>query len=352
MDLDIDEQKVFSVRKLRKTLNVSKTKRSRRKSIRRPRNTTRKWKVAEELVILDYFRNVIRQNQEIEKPTADVFYAKLIEDLKLEDASPTQTKNKVRHLRDSYIRAVKWMQQTGQDTSSSWVRQCVLEICTHYDILSEIYGDKLDIDSSKVQPKHYFETSRDAVGEPRDEDSGREFVSYEPDSENENENSNQLMKQDIDDDDEPLQQSPSNKNEGIGDESLHCFKQFLSSTSEAINRAFPSPAPSLASSEPHRPKKVSPKNEAHSAFEEKWKIEELKLQQERLQLEKLKQEWQRDIKEKELEVRRKEIETNERLRILEIEKEERMEKFKIEQECKLQLELASIKNSDSKSSSS
>ncbi|XP_055845191.1 uncharacterized protein LOC129911417 [Episyrphus balteatus] len=349
MDVDLDEQKVFTIRKLRKNnMNVSKSKRSRRKSVRRPRNSTRKWKVGEELVILEYFRNVIRQNQEIEKPTADVFYARLIEDLGLDDASPTQAKNKVRHLRDSYVRAVKWMQQTNQDPNSSWVRQCLLEICTHYDILSEIYGDKIDIESSKVQPKpkHYFGASLDAVDEPREEDSGREFVSYEQDSEN----SNLPLKQSSSYAEEPPLplQTSSSRNETLGDDSLNCFKQFLTSTSEAINRAFPSPAPSLASEPPpKRSYTTTTENDINSSFEAKWKMEEIKLQHERLQLEKLKQEWERDIKERELEVRKKEIETNERLRILEIEKEERMEKYKIEQECKLQIELANIKNAHS-----
>lgn len=347
--MELNDEKLLNIRK-RKLRN----KRNANAIIRGPRNSMRKWKIDEERIILEYFRNVIRQNLNIEKPTAEIFYIKLIEDLNLDDVSPTQAKNKVRHLKDSYVRAVKWIQQNEQDPISSFGRQCLLEMCPHYDILSEIYGNKLNIIRCKVEPKQYFGIRiHPCVGggggeEREEEDSAQNYDS---------DNSNLPLKRSPSEYEEHPDQNSISKEEEQFDESLYCFKQFLTTTSDAINRAFPSPAPSLTS-EPRRRSQPSKKHsasttttsaesEANSSFEDRWKMEELKLQHEKLQMEKLRQQWERDLKEKELEVRRKDIETNERLRILEIEKEERMEKFKIEQDCKLQLELANIKNAQS-----
>lgn len=74
----------------------------------------KKWSDAETELILHYLKETKLNNKEIEKPSASIYYQKLIneyEEFKLLNVN--LIRNKVRNLREQYNKAVQWLNNTG-----------------------------------------------------------------------------------------------------------------------------------------------------------------------------------------------------------------------------------------------
>jgi len=72
--------------------------------------------------------------------------------------------------------------------------------------------------------------------------------------------------------------------------------------------------------------------------------EKVKIESQRLEYDNQWRAKEFELKQQEVNMRKEQLDSDERIRILQIEKDERVDKFKIEQEVKLQLELAKLKN--------
>lgn len=74
----------------------------------------KKWSEEDTLKVLNYLIETIQNNGQIEKPTAKIYYEKLLSKQKIEDVTADILKHKVRNLKTSYLKAVEWLNQTGQ----------------------------------------------------------------------------------------------------------------------------------------------------------------------------------------------------------------------------------------------
>lgn len=91
----------------------------------------------------------------IEKPTHQIFYSNLVKnEPELSDVTWTICDNKIRNLRSDYQKAMKWKQQTGaglmEDGKQNTVKEYILKICPHFDMLHEIFGQKKSVNPTSV----------------------------------------------------------------------------------------------------------------------------------------------------------------------------------------------------------
>ncbi|XP_017493732.1 PREDICTED: uncharacterized protein LOC108381846 [Rhagoletis zephyria] len=112
-----------------------------KKKIKREK-PNKKWTLEEVNTILNY----LMDSQEIEKPTAQIFYKKLIEKTGI-NATWELIRWKVRHLKSTYKDASDWRSSTGAglleiDAGANSVEGKVLQICPHYHKLHQIFGAK------------------------------------------------------------------------------------------------------------------------------------------------------------------------------------------------------------------
>ncbi|XP_037946998.1 uncharacterized protein LOC119678949 [Teleopsis dalmanni] len=104
----------------------------------------KKWSEEENMAILDY----IYENGNFEKPTAKLYYLKLLNDIKI-DSTWDLVKYKMRYYRRLYEKANQWMKSGKADPTgdNSEIKAIVHKICPHYKLLSEIFEKKSQNDS-------------------------------------------------------------------------------------------------------------------------------------------------------------------------------------------------------------
>uniref|UniRef100_A0A1Y1LS68 Myb/SANT-like domain-containing protein n=1 Tax=Photinus pyralis TaxID=7054 RepID=A0A1Y1LS68_PHOPY len=92
---------------------------------------SKKWTDDDVSSVLAFLLQTIQNNAVIEKPTAQAYYTKLLQETKILNVTPDIIKNKVRNLRTTYCKAVEWLNGTGQglldDNDGKTVRGISLE---------------------------------------------------------------------------------------------------------------------------------------------------------------------------------------------------------------------------------
>lgn len=93
---------------------------------------------------MNYLKETIQQNRQIEKPTARLYFEKFIgQNKEFEGVNPDIIKSKVQTFKKSYQGAVNWLNNTGQGVEDGDnIRSYLKRICPYYEILNEIYGER------------------------------------------------------------------------------------------------------------------------------------------------------------------------------------------------------------------
>lgn len=103
--------------------------------------TFKKWSEAEVTKILEY---ILRYGN-LEKPTAKIYYTKLIKDLKL-DVNWSLVMWKIRNLKRTFQNALEYETTTGAvmvgDEDCSSIKKNMVRICPNFDLLSQIFYEK------------------------------------------------------------------------------------------------------------------------------------------------------------------------------------------------------------------
>lgn len=109
-------------------------------------------------------KDTILDGKEIEKPTARIYYEKMCSVVpELQDIQFDVIRNKAKNMKNSYIKAVKWKDQTGQGVEDSGTfRDHILRICPQFDLLDEIYSER-----PSINVPYIIDTGVDAlIGSP------------------------------------------------------------------------------------------------------------------------------------------------------------------------------------------
>lgn len=116
-------------------------------------NPVKKWTNAEEILILNYLKDTILEGKEIDKPTSRIYYDKMCGAVEgLSGISFDIIRNKTKNMKNAYIKAVKWRDQTGQGVENdATIRDHILRICPHFDLLDEIFSDRPSINVPYVR---------------------------------------------------------------------------------------------------------------------------------------------------------------------------------------------------------
>lgn len=98
----------------------------------------------------------IQQKLILQKPTTRIYYEKLVVETPLfASINFDVLRNKSKNLKESYQRAIKWRQNTGQGVENEEsIRDYILRICPHFDLLDEIYSER-----PNVNPPYIIDTS-------------------------------------------------------------------------------------------------------------------------------------------------------------------------------------------------
>ncbi|KAL7745029.1 hypothetical protein ACLKA6_007291 [Drosophila palustris] len=110
----------------------------------------KKWSDKEVGEILNY----MQVHRNIEKPTAQIYYKKLLEQTKIE-ATWNLVRYKVRHLRTGWKKANLFSKSTGagveEGDAETTVRAKLLKMCPYYDQLDDIYSGGKDVNVVVVE---------------------------------------------------------------------------------------------------------------------------------------------------------------------------------------------------------
>uniref|UniRef100_A0A1I8QED5 Uncharacterized protein n=2 Tax=Stomoxys calcitrans TaxID=35570 RepID=A0A1I8QED5_STOCA len=229
----------------------------------------RKWQRTEERALIDYLKSNIR---DFEKPTAQVFYRKFIEEYRISDIEWKLVRAKVRNMRISYGKAKQWLETQGSNLlhTGENVQDMLYKMCSFYSDFDELFENPSRADISSYILDNSTSSS-DFVKEEMLSDTNEDMLPAETD----------ITRRDY-------------LNEGISnEEEIHTTN-------------------SVESQEALRQFKKVKLDMAHLLKEE-----ELKLLKERLEFDKAKF-------KQEMEIRQREIDSNERLKILELEMKERI----------------------------
>ncbi|KAL7726287.1 hypothetical protein ACLKA6_008466 [Drosophila palustris] len=98
--------------------------------------------------------NYMQVHRNIEKPTAQIYYKKLLEQTKIE-ATWNLVRYKVRHLRTGWQKANLFSKSTGagveEGDAETTVRTKLLKMCPYYDQLDDIYSGGKDVNVVVVE---------------------------------------------------------------------------------------------------------------------------------------------------------------------------------------------------------
>uniref|UniRef100_T1JGI1 Myb/SANT-like DNA-binding domain-containing protein n=1 Tax=Strigamia maritima TaxID=126957 RepID=T1JGI1_STRMM len=139
-------------------------------SVTRKFKIQRKWTSEEVKQVLEKLKATIRMGQMMEvayskssiwdkgptehlrtfmKPTAEVYYNKMLSELQFICCNVSQIKNKVRNLRKCYIETTQWRDSAGQGilekSGAESLRAIILSKCPDFDDLDEIFGNTIHV---------------------------------------------------------------------------------------------------------------------------------------------------------------------------------------------------------------
>uniref|UniRef100_A0A1A9WNH9 Uncharacterized protein n=1 Tax=Glossina brevipalpis TaxID=37001 RepID=A0A1A9WNH9_9MUSC len=233
-----------------------------------------------------------------ERPTAQKFYDKISTNCKLlQMTNWSSMKNKVRNCKVSYIKARKWKEESQKmPNDEKKAKEYLNKICPHYDILDQIFGACLE-DTLEISEDT---RTNDDLG--HNDLKGTDHLNSQESQSSLDESLKQHDDDDDDHDDDPL-----------------------------ITTSFPVSKSNIKTTKSIDDRKACSCRWRLWANIEKRKLE---IEQKKLVFEQKKFEWQLEREEAELELKEKQFNQQFELRKLELEKDERLEKEKI----KLQLE--------------
>ncbi|XP_055693292.1 uncharacterized protein LOC129795826 [Lutzomyia longipalpis] len=107
------------------------------RKMRKPRERpVRKWTVEEEKRILDY----LIANQPIEVPTARVYYAQLVEDLKM-NLDPNLLRYKVQNMRRVFFKTMDWVKKSRKNGwDDNKIKEYLQKTCRHFKKMRVIFS--------------------------------------------------------------------------------------------------------------------------------------------------------------------------------------------------------------------
>ncbi|KAM8718604.1 hypothetical protein ACLKA7_001333 [Drosophila subpalustris] len=124
--------------------------------LRRRRNSNLKGTESQVLEFLELVLDLVKDVPEsLEKPTAQKFYAKVMErSYTFKDLNYVVLKNKMRLFRSQYISAVQWRSNTGAgflaEGKCESVKEYMEKVCPNFTILEQIYGQRKNIEPKAV----------------------------------------------------------------------------------------------------------------------------------------------------------------------------------------------------------
>ncbi|XP_070069898.1 calponin homology domain-containing protein DDB_G0272472-like [Drosophila takahashii] len=115
---------------------------------------TKRWSESEVDKILDY----MLEHKNVEKPTAQLYYKKLLETTKI-DASWNSLRFKVRHLKLAWRKAEDFCRSTGagieEEDSETTIEAKILKMCPKYYLLRSIFFVEKDLDIVVHESQNY-----------------------------------------------------------------------------------------------------------------------------------------------------------------------------------------------------
>lgn len=321
-----------------------------------------------------------------QKMSACFFFEKMSSAVQFDVISPSQIRNKVRNLQQKYLKAVELRQQmehildsetmiseftlatqhsihSNAINLSSFIPDNILSICPHWYLLHEIFGSNA---SSALPFQFSMNQSTNANGETESRT-----------------NENDIKIEPMQFADETIADSDFSGDLAQSSDSFQCHDDYLYHRSDNQNDSHerqdpPQLSPRRKDANQQRPPENSvanemnfgqaskpsstdqPQHSQHSPpsdnrttdlyqikylklLEQKYKLDALRLSNENnmkmkeIQVASERFEFEKMCRLKEIDLKRMEIESNERIQRLQLEKEERMEKLKLELDFKIQM---------------
>ncbi|XP_037813671.1 uncharacterized protein LOC119604858 [Lucilia sericata] len=274
---------------------------------RKRENEVKKWTDEDIKKVLCY----MQAHRNIEKPTARMYYEKLLEETKL-DANWNILKCKVRYLKGTLQKAESWRRKAGVrmengDGASSVKDKVVQKICPYYEQLSDIFilGKEINyavLDTSFDEANYISQDATDI----KDENHEVSDDAFDNSSHEAIEIKNEIVEENYERFDYNSPLAIDNRDES------------LATTSPAIAAYKVKPIAQNTS-----PDKLT-------AIE----VERTKFWEKQLKLETDKFEWAKEVEKKKLEMDRIRLENEFQLKKLELEQNERIKMFEIEMKYK------------------
>ncbi|XP_046802716.1 uncharacterized protein LOC124418898 [Lucilia cuprina] len=276
---------------------------------RKRENEVKKWTDEDIKKVLSY----MQAHRNIEKPTARMYYEKLLEETKIE-ANWNILKCKVRYLKGTLQKAETWRRKAGirmenGDGATTIKDKVVQKICPHYDQLSDIFilGKETNyaITDKSFDAANYI--SQDAI-DIKDESLEVSDDAFDTSSHEAIDIKNEIIAENYEE--LPAANDFRDERLGVDDEAI---------TSAAL------PV--------YKVKHIAQNNSVNklSAIE----IERTKIWEKQLKLERDKFEWAKEMEMKKLDMDKMRLENEFLLKKLELEQNERIKMFEIEMKYKI-----------------
>ncbi|XP_036320490.1 uncharacterized protein LOC118734997 [Rhagoletis pomonella] len=109
-------------------------------------NPTRKWAVAEEKALVEF----LLANRDLERPTAEMYYTRFVMEYNVA-VEWKAVRSKVRYMRSTYNKAKGWEGSTGAGSmDGETIKSVLLKKCTFFYELEEIFGHRL-VESAVIE---------------------------------------------------------------------------------------------------------------------------------------------------------------------------------------------------------